>query len=91
MLVYGMSFELGWLLVGHFFSLCSVPTSILDKANFGSKVLWVGWYPYASTEGPPWKQKVASSGSMSPLLGILAKVICIDSWEPPISYVSGTS
>ena len=35
-------------------------------------------------------QEVASSGSTSPRLGILAKVTHIDSWEPPPSQVSGT-
>ena len=34
----------------------------------------MAWYPYPSTEEPALLQEVASSGSMSPLLGILAKV-----------------
>jgi hypothetical protein len=43
-----MGLKLGHLLVVHSFSLCSifVPIFLLDRTNFGSKVLWVGWCPY---------------------------------------------
>ena len=41
---------------------------LIDRTNFGSKVLWMGWCPYLSTGGPAWLQEVASSGSISLLL-----------------------
>ena len=85
MLVHRVSFKLGCLLVGHSFSLCSifVPVLLLDRTNFGSEVLWVGWCPYCSTGGPAWLKEVISSGSVFLLLDILAKVTCIDFWEHP--------
>jgi hypothetical protein len=55
------------------------------------KILWVGLYPYPSTEGPAWLQEVASSGFISPILGISAKVTNIGSCKPLIPQVSGTS
>ena len=45
----------------------------------------------SSIGGPAWLQEVASSGSMSPLLVVLAKVTHIELWEPPPSQISGTS
>lgn len=74
-----MGFELGQLLVGLSFSLCSIPALLLDRKNLGSEVLWVGQCPYSV-----WPQEVAFSGFMCPLLGILAKVALIDSREPPL-------
>jgi hypothetical protein len=49
----------------------------------------MGQCPHASVGGPVWLMKVVSSGSISPLLRILAKVTYIDSWELPSSQVSG--
>jgi hypothetical protein len=43
---------------------------------------------YLSIGHPTWPQNVSISGSISPLLDILAKVICINSWEPPLFQVS---
>ena len=59
------------------------PCIHLDRTYFGWKVLWVGWCPYPSSGDPTWLQEVASSGSISPLLGISPKVMCTDSWELP--------
>jgi hypothetical protein len=78
-----------WL--GHSTSSCSifVPEFLFDRTNFGLKVLWVGWYLHPSIGRSVWLLEVASSGYMSPMLGILAKVTHIDSWEPPPFQVSG--
>ena len=84
-----MGQRLGRLLVGHAFSLYSVFVLVflLDRTRFGSKVLWVDWCPYSSLGSlvwlrevliPTWesclRQVVASSGFISLLLGISAKV-----------------
>ena len=90
-LAHGLGFELGWLWIGLSFGICSISAFLLDWTNLGLKVLWSGWCPYPSTEHPDWLQDVASSGFLCLLLGILAKVNRIDSWEPPLSQVSGTS
>jgi hypothetical protein len=50
----------------------------------------VGWCPYCSGGIPAWLQEVVSSGSMSPMLWVTAKVP-IDSWAPPLSQVSVSS
>jgi hypothetical protein len=62
----GMGLKLGQLLVGHSLSLCSIPVSafLVDRINFGLKVLWVGWYIYSSIGVPAWLQEMASSGSI---------------------------
>ena len=75
MLAHGISIKLGQLLWGHFLSLCCifVPAFLVNRTNFGSKVLWVGWHPYHSTLGTAWLQKVTISESISPFLGISAK------------------
>lgn len=81
--------QVEWVIVWPFL-LIFVPAFLLNGTNVESKVLWVSWCPYPSTGCPAWLQEVASSGSMSPLLSIPAKVIRIDSWEPPPSQVSGS-
>jgi hypothetical protein len=53
--------------------------------SFRQEWFWVknsedGWLVPASTEGPVYLLRVVSSGSISPLLGILAKVILPESW-----------
>jgi hypothetical protein len=86
-LAHGRGLKLGLLLVAYSFSVWSifVPAFLLDSTNFGSKVLWVSWCHYCFTVGPAWIQEMASSGSMSQLLDILAKVTRNYSWEPPTS------
>ena len=53
-LAFEMGLKLDQLLVGHSFSLCSifVPAFLVDRTNFGLKVLWVGCCPYLSTGSP---------------------------------------
>ena len=81
---------MGQLLIGLTLSLwfIFVPALLADRKNLGLKVLWVSWYPFHPLGNPVWLQEVASSGSISPLLRILAKVTLTDSWEPPQSQVS---
>jgi hypothetical protein len=68
-LTHGMGLKLGWLLVGHSLSLCSIPGAVpaflVERIHLGLKVLWVGWYLYNSTAVPAGLQEVvASSGSI---------------------------
>jgi hypothetical protein len=44
-----------------------VPAFLVDRINFGLKVLWVGWSPFSFTGVPSWLQEVVSSGSISPM------------------------
>jgi hypothetical protein len=83
-----MDFQLGQLLVGHSLSFCS----ILAPVHFvGRTCLCVGCCPYPSTGSPAWLQEVATSGSISTLLGVSARVTLIVSQEPPPSLVSSLS
>ena len=90
---HGMDPKFGHSQVSHSFRLCTnfVPAILLEKNNFRSKVFWIGLCPHPFTEGPVCLLKVVPSGSISPLLGILIKVTCIESWEPPPFQVSQTS
>ena len=72
-----------WLAIPSVFAPLSIPAFLVDRMNFGEKVLWVDWCPYHSTGVPDWLQEVASSGFMT----ILAKVTCTDSWESALSQV----
>jgi hypothetical protein len=51
--VHGMDSKSDQSLVGHSFNLCSifVPAFLLDRSNFGSKMLKMGWCPHPSTGG----------------------------------------
>jgi hypothetical protein len=53
-LAHDMDLKLGWLLVSHSLSLCSifVPVFLLNRTNFGLKVLLMGWYLHPYTGGP---------------------------------------
>jgi hypothetical protein len=75
-----MDTKLGRSLDGLSFSLCSIFASafLLDRNNSGSKFLKKSEWPHLSTGVPVHLLEVVSSGSISPLLGILAKVIPID-------------
>ena len=83
---------MGWLLLGYSLCLCSILHSCIfcrdDKIWVES---FVGWCSYGSTDIPAWLQEAAKLGSISPLLGVSAKVSPIYSWEPPLSQVSGMS
>ena len=76
-----MGFKLGRSLVGHSFSLCFifVHAFLIVRTHFGSKIVWMSWCPYSTTEGPAWLQGMVSSGPMSPLLGALAKLTAFES------------
>jgi hypothetical protein len=63
--------------------------------SFGQEQFWVknfeiGGWPHPSTGGCAYLLKVISTGSLSPLLGILANVNLVGSWEPLASLASGT-
>jgi hypothetical protein len=64
-----------------------VPAFLVDRINFGLKVLWVCCCPYRSTVAPAWLQEVASSASISLILWVTAKVTILDSWVSPLSQV----
>ena len=51
---YGMDPKFGQSLTGHLFSLCSifVDAFLLDRNNFGLKILRVDLRPYPSMGGP---------------------------------------
>ena len=87
-----MNLKVGWSLDDLSLSLCSIfPAAFpLDKNNSGLKFLKMGGWPHASTGGHAYLLEVVSSGSISPLLGILVKVILIESWKPLTFQVSGT-
>jgi hypothetical protein len=75
-----MGLKMSLPLVGHSFSLCSifVPAFLLEQEKFWFKSFVGGWCCQPSNVDPLWLLEVLSSGSISPLLGILAKVTCID-------------
>jgi hypothetical protein len=69
-----------------------IPVFLIDRINFGLKVLWVDWCPYRFTGVPPaWLQEMAFLGSISPMWWVTAKVTPTDSWTPPLSQVSVSS
>ena len=84
-----MGLKLGQLLVGLFFSLCSIPEDggqeKLGVKSFMGELLSLSlhWGAYLATE--------ASSQSMIPWFGILDKVTHIDTWDPTLSHGSGMS
>jgi hypothetical protein len=79
----------GQSLDGLSFSLCSIFCPF-EQEHFWVKFFEICGWPHPSIEGPAYLLEVVSTGSSSPLLGISAKVIAIDSWEPLASLESGT-
>jgi hypothetical protein len=81
-----MYLSLGGILLGDFLILNSSPitASLLDSINFALTVLWVDLCPYQSTVSSR-LQKVSTLGCISSMLEVIAKVIPIDSWAPPLS------
>ncbi|EDL00034.1 mCG141415 [Mus musculus] len=57
-----------WLAIPSVSAPSLIPAFIVDRINFGLKVLWVGWCSYCPTVVPAWLQELASSGSISPVL-----------------------
>jgi hypothetical protein len=66
-------------------SVSAPSLSLIGRTHFWFKLLWVGCCHYPSTGSP---QEVATSGSISPLLGVSARVSPIDFLEPSQSQVS---
>ena len=64
-----------------FCCLCSF-TSYM-QGTFWVEGLWVSFCNYPSTWSPAWLQEVATSGPISPLLGVLAGVSPIDTLRAP--------
>ena len=84
--------QMGQSQVGPSFSLCSI---FCPCSSFGQEHFWVinfemGEWPHPSTGGHAYLLEVVSTGSISPLLGILANGIPAESWEPLTSLASGT-
>jgi len=86
-----MNPKLGRSLSSFSFSLCSifVPVLLLDMNNSGSRILKMGRWPRASNGSHVYLLEVIYLGSISPPLGIGAKVIPTGSWEPLTFLVSG--
>lgn len=59
------------------------PSFLLDRSDLQSKSLLVVWCHHSSNGDPIWILEVVSSCSITPLLGILTKVISIESWDLP--------
>ena len=83
---------MGESLDGLSFSFCSIFCPCL---SFGQEPFWIRNFeervqPHPSNGGYAYLLEVVSVGCISPLLGILAKVISIGSWEPLASLESGT-
>ena len=87
---HGMDAKVGWSLDCFSFSLCSIFFPVPLYRNNSGQIFEMGGWSHHSTEGSVYLLEVASSGSISPLLGISAKVIPIESWEPLTSQVSET-
>jgi hypothetical protein len=66
------------------------PCVAFSKNNSGLKMLQVSGWPHPSTGEYAYLLEVVSTGSISPLLGILANVIPFGSWEPLTSLMHGT-
>jgi hypothetical protein len=76
-LAHGVGLKLGWLLFGHSLNLWSIPVFVflVDRISYGLKFLWVGWCPYCSIGISSSQWEVASSGFISTVLWVTAKVI----------------
>lgn len=82
-----MNPNLGRSMDGLSFCLVSifVPSFPLGRNNSESRILKVSAWPHVSTVGHVYIQEVVSSGSISPLLDTLAKVIPIF-WDPHLHW-----
>ncbi|EDL41692.1 mCG148474 [Mus musculus] len=78
-----------WMAFPSVSALFFVPAFPLDRYNSGLKFLrWVGGP--IPTGGCAYPLDMVSTGTISPLLGVLANVIPIESWEPLVYLASGT-
>lgn len=71
---------IGWPFLQSLLLLC--PSISFRQGKFGVESIVDGLVSLSLSlsGGPVWLQEVTSSGSMSPLLGMLAKVTHIDFW-----------
>jgi hypothetical protein len=60
---------------------CFCPCLSFGQGYFWVKNFEIHWWHHPSTEGYAYLLEVVSTGSLSPLLGMSAKVITIGSWE----------
>lgn len=67
-----------------------VPAFPFDKEELWIYNFEVGGWPHLSTGGCAYPLDMVSTGSISPLLDILAKVFPVGSWEPLEFLASGT-
>ena len=90
---------MGWSLGVLSFSLCSISFSVLplNRNKSGLKIFKMGGWPLHSTGDHAYLLEMVSTGSISPLLLISARVIPVEakvipivSWEPFASLASGT-
>ena len=84
MLAHGMGFKFGHLFVGHSLSLCSnpLPTFLVDRINFGLKVLWMGCNLFHFAE------QVEGGSCMTTGSRLFRFHVFTDSWVTPLSEVS---
>ena len=66
------------------------PCFSFRQEQFWVKIFEMGGWPHPSTGDCTYLQEIVSTGSVSPLLAILADVIPVGSWELLSSLASGT-
>ena len=64
-----------------------VPAIVLDRNNFGSEILGVGWYPSHSTWNSFYLLEVGCSSSLFPLLAFVTPPLGPESLSPPMTLV----
>ena len=84
-----MVLNFGWLLVFHspVFALSPVLAFLVTSVSMGLNICWVCMWLYHSLGVPALLQEIASSGSISPMKWVIAKVNSIESWMPCLSQV----
>lgn len=65
-----------------------VPMFFVHRINIGLNILRIVWCLYNFSGVTVWLQEVASKGSISPMLRVIAKVTSTDSSETILSQVS---
>jgi hypothetical protein len=77
-----LGLKLGHSLIAPFLNFCSIfiPAHLIDRTNFGLKVLCVVWCPYPSIGILSWLQEVHVSGPISPVAKSLI-------WDHPYRFL----